>query len=311
MLGYAPEDLIGRLGQELSPPEDSEADAATYAELRSAGPRVFVREKRYLRRDGSTVWGRLSATIVRNRGQGRPDLLIGVIENIEEQHRAREALRITTADLERTIEERTAALAQRDLLLREVYHRVKNNLQMVDALLHMQARDVADPEAKTALRGLRSRIFALGLVHHQLMGSSNLQTFDVAPFLQELSANLADGAGARGIEMRVHADPLQVGLDFAIPLGLLVTELLTNAIKHAFPDGIGEIDVSLSLADDDWIDLVVADNGKGFKPQAAGDETGLGGRIMRGLLGQMRGTMTVGNGRGARCEIRLPAPEVR
>ena len=222
-----------------------------------------------------------------------------------------------TAELARVVEEQKATLAQRDLLLREVYHRVKNNLQMVDSLLVMQTRQMPDPEAKKALRGLRDRIYALGLVHQQLMGSDDLKTFDIAPFLSELSSNIVHGGGANDVDLSVQAIPLDVGLDFAIPLGLLVNELVTNSLKHAFPDGRGEIDVSLSRAESGGLLLVVADNGQGYSRGDAGEGFGgepgvkmaLGSTIIEGLVAQLEGTIMVQSRRGeTRSEIRVAEP---
>ena len=224
-------------------------------------------------------------------------------------------VREANTDLERRVAERTAeltaALAQRDLLLREVYHRVKNNLQTVDGLLVMQTRQLSDPEAKQALRSLRDRVFALGLVHQQLMGSSDLKTFDIAPFLRELSTNIVQGGGGRTIALSVEAIPLDVGLDFAIPLGLLVNELVTNSLKHAFSDGEGEIVVNLSRADDGALLLVVADNGKGYRPEDTSDasKVALGSKIIRGLVSQLEGVIMIQSRPGqTRSEIRLVAP---
>jgi two-component sensor histidine kinase len=217
-----------------------------------------------------------------------------------------------TAELAALVEEQKATLAQRDLLLREVYHRVKNNLQMVDGLLVMQARQLTDPEARKALRSLRDRVYALGLVHQQLMGSSDLKTFDIAPFLSELSGNIVHGAGPE-VALSVEAIPLDVGLDFAIPLGLLVNELVTNSLKHAFPEGKGEIDVNLSRDGDGGLVLVVADNGKGYSREDAGPKASrvaLGSTIIEGLVAQMEGTIMVESKRGqTRSEIRVAAPE--
>jgi two-component sensor histidine kinase len=207
--------------------------------------------------------------------------------------------------------QRTGALNQRDILLREVYHRVKNNLQLVDSLLQIQARHLTDPEAKSALISLRRRVYALGLVHHQLMDSTNLKTFDIGPFLQELSNNLVEAGAEQGVSLAVRAIPLDVGLDIAIPLGLIVTELVSNALKHAFPDGSGNILVSVESAEDGNIALIVSDDGQG---QAGGQtpsdqpKSGTGTRIIATLVNQLNGTITVRRDHGTRTEIRVAPP---
>src|SRR3546814_8128449 len=110
-------------------------------------------------------------------------------------------LRVAKADLEGMVEERTAALRQRDLLLREVYHRVKNNLQIIDGMVMMQARQLQDQAAKDSLQALRSRIYALGLVHQQLMASRALQTFAIPPFLEELSGHIIEGGATESVPL--------------------------------------------------------------------------------------------------------------
>lgn len=221
----------------------------------------------------------------------------------------------SAAQLERRVAERTAeltdALAQRDLLLREVYHRVKNNLQMVDGLLVMQSRQTSNPESRQAIQGLRDRVYALGLVHHQLMGSQDLKTFDIAPFLEELSTNLVQGGASQDVALSIKAIPLDVGLDFAIPLGLLVTELVTNSLKHAFSDGPGQIEVELTRSGDGALLLVVSDNGQGYGETGApprGRKPALGLGIIDGLVAQLKGTLDVrSQAGGTRTEIRIPA----
>jgi two-component sensor histidine kinase len=243
---------------------------------------------------------------------------------VEEQERTAQLLRESetlvrqsNTELERRVKERTAeleaanarlsqALEQRDLLLREVYHRVKNNLQVIDSIVTLQAKRLSDPEAKSALQSLRRRLYALGLVHQQLMSSADLKTFDVAPFLRELSENIIEGIGGREINLSVRAIPLDVGLDFAIPLGLLVTELVTNSLKHAFPDGKGRIDVTLSRLDDGIMSLVVADNGAGYDTLEASQKeraAGLGTALIDGLVSQLRATINVRRMNGTISEI--------
>ena len=243
---------------------------------------------------------------------------------VDEQERTAQLLRASEAqvrrsniELERRVEERTAelvaanaqlsqALEERDLLLREVYHRVKNNLQVIDGIVTLQARLLADPEAKSALQGLRQRLYALGLVHQQLMSSADLKTFDVAPFLKELSANIMEGIGGRDIDLSVRAIPLDVGLDFAIPLGLLVTELVTNSLKHAFPDGKGRIEVELDRRHDGTMVLVVSDNGSGYEIRETPQKqkmSGLGTTLIHGLVSQLRAIMNVRKMNGTTCEV--------
>lgn len=213
--------------------------------------------------------------------------------------------------LEQRVRERTADLSstvrQRDLLLREVHHRVKNNLQMTDSLIDMEARRIDDTRAKEALSSLRNRVYSLGLVHQQLMASEDLETFSIAPFLQELSANLADSCAAaeRGITVSVTADPVWVDLDFAIPAGLITTELVINAMKHAQARTlkvefrrIGEGEARLSVSDDDPDAM---DARHGGKP-------GVGSRIVAGLVRQLNGRMEVSHLQGTRVEIVVPLP---
>ena len=132
-----------------------------------------------------------------------------------------------TADL-------TNMIGQRDLLLREVHHRVKNNFQVINSLISFESSHAASDETRETLRNLHGRVYALGLVHQRLMQSSNLATFDIRVFLDDLCGNLASlsSADMRGITLVAEADPLQTDLDVAGPLALLVTELVTAAFAR-------------------------------------------------------------------------------
>ncbi len=305
MLGYEPEELVGRLGSDFTWPEDKSAE--NYARMLAGATGAYAREKRYIRRDGTPVWGRVSASLVRSPQTGEPLLAVAVVEDIDEGHRAQIALAEAKQELEATVAQRTAALAERDLLLREVYHRVKNNLQIIDSMMLMQARRLGDRDAKAALENLRRRVYALSLVHQQLMGSDDLETFDIAPFLRELSAHLVEGAGRGGIELSVTAAPLKVGLDVAIPLGLLVTELVMNSMKHAFAGGPGRIEVALEPGERGGLVLRVADDGCGYDPAAPRPGASVGTSIIEGLVRQLNGVLTVTAGRGTTSVVRLPA----
>jgi two-component sensor histidine kinase len=255
---------------------------------------VVQMEYRARRPDGAWGWQSHWRLITeRDPVTNRPIRALGVIMDTTQRALAEAELRAT--------------LGQRDLLLREVYHRVKNNLQIVDGIVMMQARTLKDDDARQALKALRSRIYALGLVHHQLMTSKDLETFDLQPFLEELTRNILDGGGARQVDLELQIEPMRTGLDFAIPLGLLVTELVTNALKHAFSDGVGRIRIVLKRRPDGRFDLTVADNGTG-RPEVGGVQ-GLGSVIIAGLVSQLDGEITTRNDDGLVTEIILSTPE--
>jgi two-component sensor histidine kinase len=226
--------------------------------------------------------------------------------NVELERRVAER----TADLASAVEHLTTALNQRDLLLREVYHRVKNNLQIVDGLLTLQAHELTDPDAARALLNLRGRIWALGLVHQQLMRSADLKTFDIAPFLEELVKHIQDSGGKSGVTLSVETCPLDVGLDYAVPLAMVVNELVSNWLKHAFPDGTGNVSVVLKPDGDGKVLLVVADDGNGQPDSdtSGRSEPSLGLSLVEGFVAQLEGTMSVRRGNGTKTEIRVAAP---
>lgn len=226
------------------------------------------------------------------------------------------------AELEHRVEERTEeiratnarlsdALKQRDLLLREVYHRVKNNLQVVDGLLFMHMMQQDDARTRdNDLSALRGRIYTLGLVHQQLMASANLETFNIAPFLHELCGNIASASGRPGIALSVDAMDQDVTLDIGIPFGLIVTELVTNSLKHAFPQGAGGILVRFQRDSHGDACLTVSDTGdKPFDFEKKASESGsLGHTILRGLVAQLGATMKTYFENGFKTEICLDLP---
>src|SRR5208283_5714985 len=179
--------------------------------------------------------------------------------------------------------------------------------QIIDALLAVQAGHFHDTDSASALLDLRQRVYALGLVHQQLMDSKDLKTFDIAPFLQELADNIIETSVFPEVKVSVHAISLKVGLDFAIPLGLLVTELLTNSLKHAFPEGVGSVSIALGRGEHDKISLIVSDNGQTSESAQSpfAPKPGYGINIITGLVSQLKGALVMENINGARTEILL------
>ena len=155
------------------------------------------------------------------------------------RRRANAALAQKNAEVEAALERTARLLAEREVLLREVHHRVKNNLQVVASLVHLHARTLDDPAALAALRQMRGRVEAMALVHRRLYGEGDLRTVRAPAYLGELVDLLAGtyAAGNGWVEAEAEVAPVALGVDAAVPLGLAVAELVANAYEHAFPDG--------------------------------------------------------------------------
>jgi two-component system, sensor histidine kinase PdtaS len=190
-----------------------------------------------------------------------------------------------------------AALKEKDVLLREIHHRVKNNLQIIDSLLNLQAARIADPKVQEMLRESQNRIRSMALIHQTLYQSNDFAEVDFRMFLESLVHTLASshGVDAEQISMTVAAEPVTLPLDSAIPCGLAVNELITNALKHAFPDGrCGHVVTSLKREPGGNVIVSVADDGVGMPSHVDLATTPtLGLKLVTLLADQLGGTMTL------------------
>lgn len=250
---------------------------------------------------------------LRRIGEAPSERVRNLLERVPEVHAAAQALLAARRRLRERTEALEQAISHRDLLLREVHHRVKNNLQMVDAMLALQARRNIDPRALASFAQLRDRVHALAVVHAQLMTSEDLKTFDAGAFLRELGAGLSASLGSRErpITVDVEADPVAITLDLAGPVGLLLTELVTNSAKHAYHDRGGMIRVRFRLEAERQALLVVEDDGS--DPQAAGRfvtrQPGVGSKLVAGFVRQLDGEWWTECDQGLRVSIRFPLKE--
>jgi two-component sensor histidine kinase len=175
-------------------------------------------------------------------------------------------------------------LTEKEWLLKEVHHRVKNNLHTVICLLESQSRYLEN-DALKAIENSQHRIYAMSLIHQKLYQSDDIKTINMAEYITELVKSLEEGFDSMGqIQFKLTVDPVNLNISYAIPLGLIINEAVTNSIKYAFPDSIkGEISISM-LNYGDHIILELADNGIGM-PQidADAEPASLGLRLMKGL----------------------------
>jgi two-component sensor histidine kinase len=221
------------------------------------------------------------------------------------------------SDMATSIQDRNRSLrdavAQKSLLVKEVHHRVKNNLQIVMSLLSLQAGRLTDPAAKDALAQARVRINALALVHRILYEIEDQQSVDVKALLEQLAEQTSDGFGGdhRDIHVNVNAASFRVNADVAVPLALFAVEALTNAFKHAFPAGGrgGNIRVLFGKAGDGRLRLSVEDDGEGFETDT-GDGS-IGARLIKTFGQQLAGDVSVHSSReyGTIAELIFPVPK--
>jgi two-component sensor histidine kinase len=208
--------------------------------------------------------------------------------------------------LEGALAQTSAALAEREVLLREIHHRVKNNLQIISSLLGMQA-DGAAPEAASALGESALRVRSMALVHELLYGGEDLAHVEFSRYVETLAFELA-GALCPEAKLTLELDPVELVIDQAIPAGLILNELLTNAFKHGrAPDGCCCITVRASLEGAGRMRLGVADGGPGLPPDYATRRAGsLGMTIANALARQLGGELVIEPGPGARFSLSFP-----
>ena len=203
-----------------------------------------------------------------------------------------------------------ASLDEKEVLLREINHRVKNNLQIISSLLNLQSRGIQDEKALRSFEVSQERIRAMALIHEKFYRSDDLAKIDFGEFISSLAADLGNtyGLGQQRIELKIDAEEILLGVDTAIPCGLIVNELVSNSLKHAFQGRErGEISIRLRTEESQHT-MVVKDNGVGFPPDfdiAQVDSLGL--TIVKALANQMGGQVTLLSKDGANTEVNFPA----
>lgn len=190
--------------------------------------------------------------------------------------------------------------AENELLMKEIHHRVKNNLEVVSSLLALQSAQINDASTKEAMTEGQNRVNSIGIVHQKLYQGTNLGSVEMKDYFLNLSESILDSFGAeKRIDLQLAMENLDLDIDTAVPLGLIVNELLTNCIKYAFPNKEkGRITIKLKKQENNILRLEVADNGAGKSGVTFG--TGFGGQLVSLLTEQLNGTMTEENQNGTK-----------
>jgi PAS domain S-box-containing protein len=222
---------------------------------------------------------------------------------------------IDVTERKRSEQELRDSLAEKVVLLKEVHHRVKNNLQIVTSLLSLQADQLTSPEAVEALHDTQDRVRSMALLHESLYRSGNLSRIDIPAYIQELCAYLVGSFGPTVTRVRVaeRVAAMSLAMEQAVPCGLIINELLSNALKHGFPEGrCGTVMVEFGPDDGQQLILRVKDDGVGLPAGFAATEcTTLGLLVVRNLAGQLGGSLAVERpaAGGVAFVVRVPLPK--
>lgn len=295
IVGYTAEELRASNFQSITHPDDLAADLGHVERLLAGEAASFAMEKRYFHKDGHTVWVLLTSSLLRDEA-GHPIHFISQIQDITERKLAEERIRTT--------------LDEKETLLKEVHHRVKNNLAVVCELLTLQARRSGEPRLHELLIESRNRVYSMAVVHEMLYQSQNLAAVDLPPYIERMTRHLvASYHAGETIHLSASCERLALPLEAAIPFGLLLNELVSNCLKHAFPSGrAGSIRVQLKRVGPN-LELTVADDGVGFPDTAPRSTHSMGLRLIQGLAGQLKGRVEYLAGDGTQVRVTFPVPE--
>ena len=309
LTGYERSEVVGRNCRFLQGPK---TDPAAVDEIRQAvEDRVDISvDLLNYRKDGTSFWNALYISPVIDE-DGELQFFFASQLDVTDRKDSEERIKADKDRFERAVKERTAeleeALATQTTLVHEIDHRVKNNLQMVASLIVMQSRTIPDPSIRESLLAMLARVEALSTVHRRLYQTSDVTSFDVGDFVRDLVTDLISAFGSDRIRTMLDLEPVSVPSDKAAPIALMVNELVTNALKHAFNGRAdGTIDVRVGKPNG-RLRIEVTDNGHGMDGPPANGSFGL--KLVNSLARQLQAEVTWADAQpGTRVCIEI-APE--
>ena len=287
-LGYSRSELLRMTPKDIDSSSYTLAVDLRIEAIRKKGSMVFESEHRT--QSGKIMPVEINSRLIDYEGR---QAVLSVVRDISERKRYEERQELL--------------LKQKEVLLKEVYHRVKNNFAIISSLLHLQSSRLKDPEAISLFHESRDRVQTMALIHQQLYRSADLASVDFKSFIQQLVHNLYRSyvPDPSRIQLQENLEEIPVGVDKAIPCGLIINELMTNAFKYAFPDDRkGQVNIEFKYTDDKTVSLHICDNGIGLPKNTDFSKSDtLGMQIVHLLTQQINGELKVQRKKGTCIKI--------
>ena len=298
MTGYSSEELRRMTFADITHPDDRERDFQEFEAVRAGAADKWQIEKRCLKKDGSIIWMNVSGNLIRF-DDGRPTCTIAVIQDISERKQAEDELK--------------SSLSEKDVLLKEIHHRVKNNMQVISSLVDLQANEVKDKALHAIFKDVIHRVRSMAMVHEKLYQSTDFARVEFADYARSLLGYLwhSQGTVAPGVQLKLDLEPVLLPVNEAVPCGLILNELFTNSLKHAFASrDNGTVTVSLRRDGAGKVSMTVQDNGIGLPPEIDIKQApSLGLRLVQMLARQLHAVMESQTDNGTKITIAFKVPQ--
>lgn len=299
MLGYEIGELPGHVStwERLIHPEDKPG-VMTVLDKHLKNGEPYTYDYRFLTKSGEWIWMATYGQVVKRSASGVPERMSGTHKDINVRKLTEQRL--------------SESLAEKSVMLQEIHHRVKNNLQVICSLLNLQTQTNPDSKIAEIMQESQNRVKSMALVHENLYLSQNLSKISLETYVKGLTNNLIRSYRSKisRIKITLAIASIYLDIDTAIPCGLIINELVSNALKYAFPDqDCGEIKVKVTQDSQQSISLTIADNGMGLPHEFNVEQTQtLGLRMVKTLTRQISGTLTVSQEAGTSFNIHFPQP---
>lgn len=291
--GRKREDWIGRDFTGLIHPDDLPIAMAKFQNT-IAGNKTEKYEIRFINVTGDELYGEILTAFIEQKNI--PAEVLGIVRDVTERRNAENII--------------LNSLREKEILLKEIHHRVKNNLQVIISLLNMQASEINDAEVMNSFREIQNRVVSMSLIHQSFYQSNSLSDIDFSVYIKRLAENLFKifGFSKEQIFLHINTSGIYISIDTAIPLGLMINEVLSNSLKHGFNEyNKGEVYIDLSETGDGYL-LKIGDSGSGMPEDIIpGKTNSLGMTLIKMLCEQIDGKIELNRAQGTEYIIRFPS----